>query len=70
MSETNKNTPYTCPLCGGEGHIENIVPILEDVRADIVSCQECDAAWRVYYKFQNPSIEIIRQSSESVKENS
>lgn len=53
-----QNNAYICPRCKEKGLISNIMPLLEDVRYDGVSCNRCGAQWRVYYKFINPHIEV------------
>ena len=52
-----KNDFYTCPKCGSVASITSIMPILDDVRCDIVQCT-CGTQWRVYYKFENPGVEV------------
>ena len=53
-----QNDVYVCPRCGKRGSISTIVPLLEGVRYDNVTC-ECGVQWRVYYKFENPKTEVV-----------
>lgn len=48
---------YVCPNCGKNGGVAGIIPILNGVRYDAVSCA-CGCQWRVYYKFENPNVEV------------
>ena len=56
---------YTCPHCGAQGIINAIMPVVEDVRYDAVSC-DCGAKWRVYYKFKSPKVEVLYTPPEEV----
>lgn len=48
---------YTCPVCGKQGKIAGIVPLIDNVRYDVAQC-DCGVQWRVYYKFENPKVEV------------
>lgn len=52
-----QQSAYACPICGEQGRVSGIVPLIDKVRYDVVQC-DCGAQWRVYYKFENPQTEI------------
>jgi len=49
---------YVCPVCGRQGKVCGIMPLIENIRYDSVQC-ECGVQWRVYYKFENPKAEVM-----------
>lgn len=49
---------YKCPACGENGAVNSIMPLMDNIRYDSVSCK-CGAAWRVYYKISDPKTEIM-----------
>lgn len=53
-----QNDVYVCPRCGKKGMVNGIMPLLDNVRYDVVGC-ECGVQWRVYYKFENPKTEVV-----------
>ena len=55
----NMTQMYVCPHCGKTGTIEQVVPVLSDVRYDSIRCQECGSVWRVYYKVTDMNTEVM-----------
>lgn len=58
---------YACPLCGEQGRVGGIMPLIDNVRYDAVQC-DCGAQWRVYYKFENPKTEVTYIPPQEEKE--
>lgn len=56
----NINEVYACPTCKENGKIVNVVPLMSDTRFDIVQCDKCGCAWRVYYKVGEVRAEVVR----------
>ena len=57
----NINEVYACPTCKENGKIVNVVPLMSDTRFDIVQCDKCGCAWRVYYKVGEVRAEVVRE---------
>lgn len=57
----NINEIYACPNCKKNGKIVNVVPLMSDTRFDIVQCEECGCAWRVYYKMAECRAEVVKE---------
>ena len=55
----NMNQMYACPNCGKTGTIEQVVPVLSDVRYDSLCCSDCGSVWRVYYKVTDMNTEVM-----------
>lgn len=58
---------YACPVCGEQGRVGGIMPLIDNVRYDAVQC-DCGAQWRVYYKFENPKTEVTYIPPQECKE--
>ena len=61
----NEQNFYECPLCGAQGRILSIIPLIDTIRYDVVKCG-CGSEWRVYYKFESPKAEITYMPSQEV----
>ena len=57
----NINEVYSCPTCKENGKIVNVVPLMSDTRFDVVQCEKCGCAWRVYYKVGEIRAEVVKQ---------
>lgn len=58
------NELQNCPSCKSENTtVSKIVTLLEGVRYDVVSCDDCGTQWKFYYKIADAQVEVIQSGA-------